>query len=87
MNWKEYDKTILTPYEKTGSKAKEFNPETTVFSYMAIRHVAYHAFKAGASSQPVIEAGRAEACDCPRFSDGTKIFPARTCDVCKPPAA
>lgn len=51
MQWDKYDKDVLTPYEKTGSKAREFNPETIVFSYMAVRHVAYHAYKAGFSEQ------------------------------------
>lgn len=37
--------------------------------------------------QPVIEDGQAKKCHCPKFSDGTKIFPQRICDGCKPPAA
>ena len=50
MNWNDFDNEVLKPYEETGSEAKLFNPELKVFSYMAIRHIAYHAFKAGAAS-------------------------------------
>ena len=38
------------------------------------------------ASQPINSHGQANACDCPKFSDGTKIFPLRTCDGCNPPA-
>jgi len=49
--WKEFDEQYLTPYEDTGSLAKDFDPGTIVFSYTALRHMAYHAFQAGVNSQ------------------------------------
>ena len=63
MSWEKYNKEVLTPYIKTGSFAKEFSQEAIVFSYTALRHIAYHAFEAGVASQPAIEADAETPCE------------------------
>ena len=52
MEWNKFDKDTLTPYEKLGNAAKTFNGETKIFSYVAMRHIALLAYKAGVASQP-----------------------------------
>lgn len=79
MNWKEYDNEILIPYEKTGSSAKLFNPEMLVYSYSVLRHVAYHAFKAGASQQGV-QVDAQKQCRCYKFYKGQNSY--RFCPDC-----
>ena len=67
MEWNKFDKDTLTPYEKLGNAAKTFNGEIKIFSYMAIRHIALLAYKAGVASQHTVEAGRVKAephCTC-----------------------
>jgi hypothetical protein len=50
MNWKEFDDTVLKPFEKKGDHACDFCRDVTVFSYSQIRYIALKAFEAGANS-------------------------------------
>ena len=46
-DWQEFENKTLIPIKKTAFIAKEFNPSTIVFSYIALRQMAISAFKAG----------------------------------------
>jgi len=79
MDWKEFDKTVLIPFEKQGDDACEFSSYAQVFTYTQIRQIASEAFKPGAPSHqayPADEITLGEILQCPRCqkTGKAKIF-------------
>jgi hypothetical protein len=64
MSFKKFDQEILTPYESSGDRAREFNQDKNVFTYTQVRYMAIQSYKhALNSNQPPNTQIQTDACD------------------------